>query len=664
MNNRLAKWRYCRDALAASVVAVSGAGCGNAPAPTAASPAAVPSAPAVSIAAPAAPDTSEVAEPATLVGLVRWKSPQATLDTVSQWLGLHLSAAELAAEAIDRGVAETLRFDAPVDAAVALDPDPNARDEIPLFAVAVGVRSIEDARRAAAPSTEISPGRYRVQMVRGKRKGELPFCVLSAAAGPAPARVVCGRRERDVEVLAPYLTRTAPRRDLGPSDLHAELRAAPLFSTYGTVIDRGLRMGAAFVPRQFEVGEPAFDRVLGRIALGVSDELGSVAADLDGLVVDLAVQPERAHLEFAFRFRGHQSWTASLLSSQASKSGAPPPLFFHLPRQATSASFAVSAETRRFDGIRHALGELVDGWLLHEGLDTPDRAAVDELFSDKYTTDAAWANASGSFEPTASAPTQKSKGPAPATRSADEPGWYMLGIDAPNQAVDFVKRFAAALGRPKIQAYIKAKLALVNGKTGPTPSPVTLKPVPSPKELPKGSLDYEVSIGRSAWEAASPPKPARAANDADKSAPILRLHLLVVPVSGGPTFLLLGSDRAQLSALARAAADHPDEGQTLASRAELAALKDEKVVGAGFTTLAALIEPWYGSFLPYAAAGRDKRNVLLATPNKGQTSIIIRSRLTANDAIVLTTDFTVPRGAIEDGIIFVTTSSLLGATTP
>jgi hypothetical protein len=112
------------------------------------------------------------------------------------------------------------------------------------------------------------------------------------------------------------------------------------------------------------------------------------------------------------------------------------------------------------------------------------------------------------------------------------------------------------------------------------------------------------------------------------------------------------------------AATHAKDADTLASRAELGALKDDKVVGAGFTTLAALIEPWYGSFLPYGAVGHDKRNVLLATPNKGQTPILVRSRLASTDAIVLTTDFTVPRGAIEDGVIFATTSSLLGATGP
>src|SRR5262245_15700050 len=128
MNNGSPLSRPFPRALAAAAMMAASAGCGGAPAPAATSPAPAPVASAVAV-SEAAPDLSEVAEPAELVALVRWKSPQASLDIVSQWLGLHLSATELAAEGLDRALAETLRLDAPVDAAVALDPDASLRED-------------------------------------------------------------------------------------------------------------------------------------------------------------------------------------------------------------------------------------------------------------------------------------------------------------------------------------------------------------------------------------------------------------------------------------------------------------------------------------------------------------------------------------------------------
>src|SRR5262249_33305854 len=161
--------------------------------------------------------------------------------------------------------------------------------------------------------------------------------------------------ERDVEMLSPYLTRTLTRREPGAADLHLEVRAAPLFSAYGPTIAQALRVGAALVPRKMEVGEPAFDRALSRVALGVTEELGAVAAALDALPVDLTVRPERARAEVALRLRRQQSWTAAALAGEVARASTPPSMFYRLPRKATSASFVYPAESRRFDGIRHAL---------------------------------------------------------------------------------------------------------------------------------------------------------------------------------------------------------------------------------------------------------------------------------------------------------------------
>src|SRR5258708_13327553 len=117
----------------------------------------------------------------------------------------------LAAELVAKGLAETLAYDAPVDAVVTLDPKSN--DFIPLTAVSVGVRSLEEARRAAQAMgsvTEVRPGEYKVSLRHGRRKSDKPFCILRAAAGVAPPRFVCGSRDREVNAPPPSIPRTLP----------------------------------------------------------------------------------------------------------------------------------------------------------------------------------------------------------------------------------------------------------------------------------------------------------------------------------------------------------------------------------------------------------------------------------------------------------------------
>src|SRR5262249_6140472 len=143
----------------------------------------------------------------------------------------------------------------------------------PLAAFAIGVRSVDAARAAAkdlGAVSEIAPGEYKINLRHGKRKKDKPFCILSAAVGQAPGRFVCGERERDVESLRAYMTRTLPKRDLGAADLHMELCVAPVVDTYGEVINQGLHMGAALLPNKLQIGEPSFDRAIDRMAAGVS----------------------------------------------------------------------------------------------------------------------------------------------------------------------------------------------------------------------------------------------------------------------------------------------------------------------------------------------------------------------------------------------------------
>src|ERR1041384_8219395 len=88
-----------RSACATSwfAIVLLGFACGGAPPP----PAPAPQAPSPPVVA-AGPDFSEAPEPRHLVGILRWKNPEASLKTVYDWTGIRLNAADLASEGLDK----------------------------------------------------------------------------------------------------------------------------------------------------------------------------------------------------------------------------------------------------------------------------------------------------------------------------------------------------------------------------------------------------------------------------------------------------------------------------------------------------------------------------------------------------------------------------------
>ena len=178
MTQRPAMSKTAREIALCCTLAWSVSCGGAAPPPPAPPPAVPPPAPAVVIAA----DTSDAPDPSYLVGIVRWKSPQATLETINRWTGLRLTTSTIASELLDKGLAETLAYDAPVDAVVALDP--KANDFSPFAAMSVGVRSLEEARRAAqAMGAGHRAATWRVQGEPASRQAKERQALLHLARG-------------------------------------------------------------------------------------------------------------------------------------------------------------------------------------------------------------------------------------------------------------------------------------------------------------------------------------------------------------------------------------------------------------------------------------------------------------------------------------------------
>ncbi|MET0592615.1 MAG: hypothetical protein ABW133_07950 [Polyangiaceae bacterium] len=668
MLDQLGVGTVTRRTIIGGAIAAWTLGCGGAPPPAAAAPAATP-APAPVIAAPA--EIAESGEPSHVVGIVRWKNPNATLDTIYKWTGIKLNGADLAAQMLDSGLAGAIAFDAPVDAVAAIDPKNTT--EIPLMAVSVGIASIDGARRAfqtMGPVTEVRSGEFRVSLKQGKRKSDKTSCLLLSARGAAPGRVLCGKRDRDVDALRGYMARTLPEKDYGPADVHFEFHAPPVVDVYAPMINQGLNVGAALARRKLELGEPTFDRALGTTATGLSEELRALLGDLDTLSMDVGLAPERASASVSLRLKGQQSWTAGTMANQASHAAPAPAMFWSLPATALAASYAYPPEHQRFDAIRRTLGELVDGFLAHEGVAPPDRAPLVALFDDKYANDSAWVSASGRFEKDpkdAAKPAPKGAAADPLQAVFDGFGWYVAGIATPNQTAELVKNFAAAASRPKLQATLRSKLAdLVGGEeanegAAPLPTGFTFKPTAAPKELPKGSAAYEFAVLRegTAAKGAGAKKGA-----AQKAMPPVKLQVFVVPESAR-TWIALGGDKAQLVKTVLAASEGGPASGKLGSRSDLTAMKDGKYAAASFTTLQSFVESIFGGISKMsldpdsAKSAAEARSSLESTPNRGKTPILFTSEVALENGITWRGKFDVPKGVIEDAIVMAASSRLM-----
>jgi hypothetical protein len=641
-----------RPAALSALALIAATSCGGAPPPP---PAAPPPPPAPAPPPAPKPDLSEVAEPADLFGLIRWKSPEATLESIKAWVPLPLGAKELVSEALgDRKLADLIDVGSPVDFAAALDPSGSDQDLVPLAAVAIGVRSLEDARAAAEAkvgAVEIHPGVYRLGPVKRPRKSHSKaFCVLAASVGSAPARVICGEREHDVEVLAPYLTRTLPKQSISAADLHAELRFMPLEKRYGALLRRSLGVGASVVPAQIDIGQPEFDRAVGDAVHAIVTEVLALSEDLDQMNIEATAEPNGIEATAAFRMRGTTSWTAHTMMGTAERASSPPAMFWRLPADSTSASYRRSPDSKQFTGIRRTLSELLDGWLAHDGLGPRDRAALTELFDPKYASDATVVTASGPLgtaERSAlltGAPNEPAE-VATARETVASFGWHVIGLDdAPKRWSEYVKSAIGAYNRGAVQTYLKKRL-VAGSIVDAVP---TAKIVPPAKGLPAGSIEVELAapagvFTHEAGDAQAKPK------SKPPAVPPVRVYFVLMP-DQDRTWFGMGGDPTTLAAHLAVVKTGASDAGTITSRAGLDALHQGSFVSAGFTTLEGI-----ATAIPLARAMSDSAvpdldRLLNSIPHHGETPVVFTSTITSGNALSWSSAVRAPKGTIEDAV--------------
>jgi hypothetical protein len=620
--------------LALALPIALGAACASAPPPEEhpQPSATASSAPSASVAGPVY-DLSPVAAPANVVVQAHAKSLSATMQGVGVNADLVLKTffqqafgkKGLRLDVDGDKLAAVVASEAPVDVVVAL-PDSGTD---PLIAVAAGLRNVEDAKTALNASREIAPGMWAFGGEKAKA-----VCVVAAANGLVPARLICGPGDRDVKALGPWLARSASSIP-STTDATIDFDLKPIDAKYGNDIRKAVPLAPRFVVGQWGLGDKQFDKALETAAAGLANEGVALLSDLDKAHVDLTLSADKGvTLDGKLMFKGKSSWIAQTSSHSTNVNA--PAMFFRLPADSASATFSMFHDPADYEGMKKVGKDAVEGLLSFAGIGTDaERKKVSALLDLPLVKDMAFVSGSG-FAHVSRAATPKTDQEKFDAFFDAQTGWRLVGTNVKAETVTkWLRDAAAAYNQPGIQKEIGAKQ-----KEG-LPLPIVKTPA-APAKLGKGAFELDVSakLGK------------------DKNAPTLTFYVLVM-ADGDESWVAFGVNKDELvERLAMVKNGAPKE-KTLDSRADVAQLKSERAVSLGYMTLdsfQSLGSSWFTMRSDKAGANWDdmlKQNgqleaMLAGLPNKASTPIVYEASLTSADPLVSRFTLNVPKGTIAD----------------
>ncbi len=609
--------------LGAVPVAVSG--CGQPPKPAAVAPApAVSSAPLVK---EEAPDLAPVAAPAELFALARFKTPKTALETVSNWASFPYKLHDvLPAELKD--LESVVAWDAPLEAAMALDPLGEGKVPQPLAVVSLGLTSLDGAlgfaRAKGQPVRRIRPGVYRIG------ESEDWSCAAGVALGSAPARLVCGSRAHDVDGLFNYATRGLPNEPLPNLDFQIELRLASVKKKYEAELGSA-RLFAGFLLREVQLDNPRFDRALSDVTYSLVDEATAFIQDLDTLRLDANLDSARnvANLRFDLKFTGQKSWLVQASAETLSMIEPAPELFWQLPADSSAASFGVGWKPGRLKPLGHTLGELLDAFLESEkipkGLRDQSSKAIESLF-DQNTKQV---RAQGEL----------SELPSEPLLAADYRafGWQLAGFEGdPKRLLSLFDGLNGLLGSRDATRILKERAGLDQALW-----PKFSTHAVTVKGFKPGSKAYRIDMPKELFAKLAKNLSGVEAPMVNSKAPVKSLPLsLIVAYDGDRTWVGVSPDEKAL--LKRLESLKDPKQAALRTRDGLEALKGTSRTAGGFVTL----ERFAGQ-LGAVAHDADTSKLISALPHHGSTPIVFACDLSAQGPEI-STNFTLPRAAFED----------------
>lgn len=613
--------------------------CGGAPQSTAAqnpSPVAIGSDP---VMAEGPINLSPVEEPGDVVVVARWKSPRRVFDTLQQWLGLPIPI-DMGIEEIFRvrGMASVIDMDSPVEMLVALDPQASERNPQPFIGFSVGLRSLHDARQAMQSDKELretQEGVFRVDL--GSEYDRLA-CLLSSSLGPSPARLVCGPRDRDVEALHPYMTRGLPVASMPDSDLHGQVRLAPIHSKFGHMLPGALEMGSSVLSHEFGTGDRNLDRAITDAMSEVSKELLALSNDLDGLRLDVQLDPNGRALsgEMALTFKNRSSWLSQRFFDNADKAGAPPAIFWRAPAASSNVFFDRGVDGKNYAVIKRHGSNLIDAALARENFTAADRKAVVGLFDRLLEGSPVSVSASGQVEP-----------PKPETRAATEfdqireavtmsLGWQIIGLEERSTRVDgWLQDLARVYGRASVQQWLRTELSL------------------DARSMPRVRYAAKTVAGLPGLKVLQITVPHTVLDKNIKGAPKPFVYSVMVLPDGERTWLAMSADEALLEKHLKTV--KAGGAGTIEGKAGLESLRASRTVAGGYITMAGIAAQASGGFME-ALDGRGYQNremerllgAFARIPNHGETPILLTSQVQEGSPAHVSVKFQASRGTIDD----------------
>lgn len=662
-------------------------------------------------AAPTTYDLSPVPEPGDVVHAGRWKNPAATLSALAGCAGLDPRLLEnngkrladiilrnaLNAEFDTAQLANLVALDTPIDSAMVLIQNPKKKVPLPAFAMSVGLTSLERAKGALEGKiVEVAPGMWRV----GSKDDTDVTCFIAASAGSAPARLICGERDRDVLAVGPYLARTMPTLSMAGADAHADFRFTPIAERYGKDLRQQLKGIPILLESQGTLGEPKFDKAVAAAAAALQDEVGALIGDFDKVSVDIGVDPAMCIQGSAqVMMRGNASWISGTMADSAQNAGPAPSLFWRLPRESTLATYAHGSDPARFKPVLQVVRDLADGAMAHFNIGKPaDRKAVVDLLDMPHGKDTNTVQAVGYFDETAPAQTAK-KDEAPDPQKLIDSllngfvGWTLIGVDeGPAATTKMLKGFidaynkhaALAVTREKAEQKFKdpkgrevwelneKERADREKKLGPRSLFTmmldegdveakylpTVKSVAAPASLGKGAMDVEIKfsfdVDEEDLEVLGGGRSQGDGKKAKKRVLSASIHVLLMGEDKA-TWVAIGADREALAKKLLSVKAGAPSTSSLASRPGLEPLKNKKLVSGGFFTIAPVTRIGVGvgsllSLVPGAAPPEVNEIVRLLSnlPHKGETPIFFMTEAQGGSAPKTSMSFSVPKAALED----------------
>jgi len=599
-------------------------GCGAPAAPAA--PSASPVVSAVPIVKEDAADLTPVAAPAELVAVARFKKPQTAIETVSAWANFPYKLQDVLPTEM-KGLQSVVAWDAPLEAAVALDPQGEGKVPEPLAVVSIGLTSLEGALDFARSKGQ-SVRRLRAGVYRIGDSDEIS-CAAGLAVGSAPARLVCGHRAHDVDGLFNYATRGLSNEPLPNVDFQLELRLEPIKKKYQAELGSA-RLLAGFLLREVQVDNPRFDRALSNATYSLIDEATALVHDLDKVRVDSALDSAKnlINLRFNLKFAGQKSWLVQASTETLAMVAPAPDLFWQMPADSTQASFGVGWKPGRLKPIGHTLAELLDGYLESEKVPAGIRNQASKSVELLFEQDTKQVRAQGELSELPGDPLL-----ATGYRVL---GWQVAALEGDSKGlISLFDGLWATLASRDLARVLKAR------NLNPALVPKVSSRAVQLRGFKPGAKNYRLEVSHELFEkffkSQLKLEPQAKGKALAKSVPLFT----IVAFDGERTWVGVCPDEKAL--IKRLESLKDPQAPVLRTRQGLDALKSTPRAAGGFLTLGRFA----GQLGALGGRGTDAKKLFTALPHHGDTPVLFSYDLNSGGPEITTT-LTVPRAAVED----------------